>query len=570
MRTRRYIKLAILTIIFSLISFFLLLISFKIIGFDYNSGKYYQEDKIVIFLVVLFSVAAGLAARSRLAPWIDSDTGPLLPRTNRHLALSRLGQDLAAIGTWRVDAETRRIAWSPAMREMFGIEEAEMRDMAQSDVLALLDADSRKRADRLLNRLLTEGEPYRTDVTVNRPNGETRLLLINATPEYDRHGTIVAAIGTGRDVTAEARLTAELTKFYEQFKTVTDNMPVMFAYLDSDLRFRFVNHALEKWYAASANDLIGRRPSDFHDRTQYDFLEEGLHKAVGGEEAAFEGDVTYPDGRSRSVEIRYIPDKSASDEVRGVFAIVLDVTKRVSAERKYHLSQRMEAIGLLSSQIAHDLNNSLGIAKGSLRLLEKGIGQAEDRKMRHWIGQIASAIESGEQSIDRLISFSRGQPSNATAFDVGACLKALEDILTMTLGHSARLEMTIADGLPRVSCDRAALETALVNLTTNAKDACAAGGGTVRVAVECLTRTLDGDEAPRPYIVIHVGDDGAGMDRETRQKALEPFFTTKEDGKGTGLGLSAVYDFARKSGGDLKIESEPGQGTRITLLLPSV
>jgi signal transduction histidine kinase/CheY-like chemotaxis protein len=229
-------------------------------------------------------------------------------------------------------------------------------------------------------------------------------------------------------------------------------------------------------------------------------------------------------------------------------------------------SQKLESMGQLTGGVAHDFNNLLTPIVGSLDLLQRrGFGGERERRL------IEGAVQSAERArtlVQRLLAFARRQPLQATAIDIGKLVHNLTDLITSTCGPRIRLEIAIADDLPPARADANQIEMALLNLTVNARDAMPDGGTlTISATRDDLAADRDGLRAGG-YVHLIVTDTGTGMDDETIAKAIEPFFTTKGVGQGTGLGLSMVHGLTAQLGGELTIESAPGQGTAIHLWLP--
>jgi nitrogen-specific signal transduction histidine kinase len=242
--------------------------------------------------------------------------------------------------------------------------------------------------------------------------------------------------------------------------------------------------------------------------------------------------------------------------------------RRQTEEQLAH-SQRLDAIGQLTGGIAHDFNNLLTIISGSLQLMEIELGERPETA-----GLIATALRSvgrGAELTTKLLAFARRQRLSPAAVDPVALLRDIEAMLRRTLGESIQLRVERPDALPAAHADATQLDTALVNLALNARDAMPRGGEILLTAHEHTVVDAHGEEglAPGRYIVFSVQDTGHGMAPETLARAVEPFFTTKEMGRGSGLGLSMVYGFARQSGGALTIDSRLGYGTRVDLTLPA-
>jgi len=250
----------------------------------------------------------------------------------------------------------------------------------------------------------------------------------------------------------------------------------------------------------------------------------------------------------------------------------VETTARRQAEEALRQSQKMEAVGQLTGGIAHDFNNLLTVINGNIDLartrLERA-GGVDPRVMR----PLESALQGAERAAaltQRLLAFSRRQPLQPRPLDLNRLVLGMSELLRRSLGETIELEVSTSPALWKVEADPNQLEAAILNLAVNARDAMRAGG---RLRIETSNAHLDescdgGELAPGPYAVVRVTDSGCGMPEEVRARVFEPFFTTKEVGRGTGLGLSMVYGFIKQSGGHVQLESQPGCGTTVTLLLP--
>ena len=255
--------------------------------------------------------------------------------------------------------------------------------------------------------------------------------------------------------------------------------------------------------------------------------------------------------------------------MRRTRALYAEAERRDLAEQALRQSQKMEAVGQLTGGVAHDFNNLLTIIIGNLGIAKRGVVEARAERA---LNNALVGAERAAQLTQRLLAFSRRQPLNPRVLDINKLIVAISDLLTRTLGENIQLETISGAGLWKVEVDASEMESTLLNLALNARDAMPDGG---KLTIETGNAYLDEEYcrkhegiAPGQYILIAVSDSGAGMSAETIDRAFEPFFTTKEAGKGTGLGLSQVYGFMKQSGGHVKIYSEPGEGTTIKLYLP--
>ncbi len=253
-------------------------------------------------------------------------------------------------------------------------------------------------------------------------------------------------------------------------------------------------------------------------------------------------------------------------------AAVRERTERLmAAEAQLRQAQKMEAVGQLTGGIAHDFNNMLAVVIGALDLMERRITQGRTDIERYLVAARDGASRAAALT-QRLLAFSRRQPLAPTALDVNDMLSGMIELLVRTLGEGVVIETRFARRLEPVLADRNQLENVVLNLAVNGRDAMPQGG---TLTIETEQRTLGAAEADRyeimadDYVEIRIRDTGTGMPPEVAARAFDPFFTTKGVGKGTGLGLSQVFGFVRQSGGHVTIDSEPGRGTCVRVLLPA-
>ena len=244
--------------------------------------------------------------------------------------------------------------------------------------------------------------------------------------------------------------------------------------------------------------------------------------------------------------------------------------QRSHTEEQLFQSQRLEALGQLTGGVAHDFNNLLTVVSGNLQMLEERV--AADALSANLVKAALRATGRGADLTRKLLAFARRQTLRPRAIDARQLLASLADILARTLGANIDVHSVVDDGLPPIKADPGMLDTALLNLAVNARDAMPNGGTLVfsaRLAdVDAGFAARADGLAPGRYLLVSVADSGAGMSDEVLARAFEPFFTTKEHGKGSGLGLSLVYGFAKQSGGHVQATSAPGIGTTVNLYLP--
>jgi PAS domain S-box-containing protein len=246
--------------------------------------------------------------------------------------------------------------------------------------------------------------------------------------------------------------------------------------------------------------------------------------------------------------------------------VLAEVSQRERAEEQLRQAQKMEAIGQLTGGVAHDFNNLLMAVLGNLELLRKHV--AGDAKATRLIDGALQGAQRGASLTQRLLAFARRQDLQVGPVDLGMLVAEMKDLLQRSVGSRIAVEVAASGHLPPVSADANQVELALLNLAVNARDAMP-DGGTIRIELNRVEEKTPSDSlAPGSYVVLSVIDQGSGMDAATVQKAIEPFFSTKELGKGTGLGLSMVHGLALQLHGRLTLKSSVGKGTTAELWIP--
>ncbi|MCZ7596939.1 MAG: response regulator [Gammaproteobacteria bacterium] len=234
--------------------------------------------------------------------------------------------------------------------------------------------------------------------------------------------------------------------------------------------------------------------------------------------------------------------------------------------------QKMESIGQLSGGVAHDFNNLLSVIQGNLQLLSRQREIVGNEQAARWLAAARDAVSRGADLTRRLLAFSRQQQLEKTNIDVAAQLKDMNALLQRLIGETIELDTSIEEGLPPIQSDRSQFENTILNLAINARDAMESGGVLIikarLVDVDAEFARLAADLEPGEYVRITVSDSGIGMSADVKQRAFEPFFSTKEIGKGTGLGLSSVFGYMKQIGGHVTLDSEEGLGTTVSLYFP--
>ena len=410
------------------------------------------------------------------------------------------------------------------------------------------------------------GDSVTFERALTLPNGTVRNYQSTYLPHFDEHGQVigcyVVSVNISARVVAEHKLQQETAN---RLRLITDNLPAWIAYTDVDQRYRFVNKTCADWYLRPAEEIIGKTVSELTGRN-YEKLRPYIETVLEGEQVTFVEDFSYPDGVTRNVQVNYIPHFGAGGSVEGYFSLIEDFSALQHAEARLRQSLKMEAIGQLTGGVAHDFNNLLAVITSNAELLGDMFGENQ------LLTTIERAATRGGELTARLLAFSRQQELQPQAVDLKIFIPGLLDLLGRTLGEQIRILVDVPVDIWPVFADPGQLDNALLNLSINARDAMPAGG---TLEIECSNielRTGDmrlGDEFKAgSYVQITVRDTGVGMSEATLEHAFEPFYTTKGVGEGSGLGLSMVYGFAKQSGGDVVIRSDPHKGVEVRIFLP--
>jgi len=397
------------------------------------------------------------------------------------------------------------------------------------------------------------------------------------------------------------RKDGELIGFAKVTRDMTEQRAAQRAALESERRFRLLVQSVTdyaifmldpdghvaNWNAGAARikgyeayEIVGQHFSRFY--TPEDFDAGAPARAL--ETARRDGRYEAEGWRLRKDGARFwahvVLDAIHDDDgtLIGFAKITRDLTERREAQRQLEQSreqlfqaQKMEAVGQLTGGLAHDFNNLLAGIIGSLEISRTRIAQGRIGEIERYIGAALGAASRAAALTHRLLAFARRQTLDPKPTDANRLVANMEELVRRTVGPAIKVETVLAIGLWEALCDTNQLESAILNLCINSRDAMPDGG---RLTMETANTWLDAIGArqrnmqPGQYVAVSVSDTGAGMPPEVQERAFDPFFTTKPIGQGTGLGLSMVYGFAKQTGGEVRIYSEVGHGTTVTIYVP--
>jgi len=399
---------------------------------------------------------------------------------------------------------------------------------------------------------------------------ESRGLLLGALFVHDEKsrqfsqqgielGQILASFGA--EAIQAAQATEDLAESQERLSKIVENSPSAISLKNLEGHYLLTNSKFDDWFGPGCD---AGRPG--WDRTRAEFVPDSTVLASGGA-INREIEVTLADGVKHSVLLTRFRVVDGAGKPVGVGTIGTDITEQRLAEHRLRQAQRIEALGQLTGGIAHDFNNLLSVILGNLRLLHEEVAGQPD--VREYLKEALDATKAGAELTSRLLAFGRGQTLRPEMTDIRALVQGMSRMLERTLGAGIAIRLELASDLWQAKIDRNQLETSLLNVAINARDAMPNGGELViradNVALSQNDVLSRPEVSPGDYVALSVTDCGIGMPPDVLSKAIQPFFTTKGPGQGSGLGLSMVYGFVKQSEGHLELVSEVRQGTTVSL-----
>jgi PAS domain S-box-containing protein len=433
----------------------------------------------------------------------------------------------------------------------------------------LIHPDDVRRITEEVHRNLASGlSEYWLEYRIVTRAGEARWVHDQTKIERDTNGLPVCAQGIVQDITNLKRSEQALHIQATALEAAANAIVIT----DRDGVIEWVNPAFLESTGYTLDHAKGKRPADLVSSGQQDqgFYEDLWATILRGE--VWRGQVVNrrKDGELRTEEMTITPVRAEHGGISHFIAVKQDITDRLALEEQLHRAQRLESIGQLTGGVAHDFNNILTVVLGNAEMLSEEL--EGDQRLGPMAEMIAKGAQRGAELTHRLLAFARKQALNPEVVKVNALVSGMGELLQRALGEHVEVQNVFSGALWPALVDAAQLESAVLNLAINARDAMPDGG---KLVIEVRNIELDDDYAarevdvqPGQYVLLAVSDSGCGIAKEDLERVLEPFYTTKEKGKGTGLGLSMVYGFVKQSKGHMKLYSEPGVGTTVKLYLP--
>jgi PAS domain S-box-containing protein len=482
--------------------------------------------------------------------------------------------DSMSEGLVAADEQGRFMLWNPAAERIVGMgpSATPAEHWNQHYGVFFSDGETPLPTDQNPLTLAIAGQANSAIIFVrNEKVPDGAYLEIYASPLRDSNGATRGGVTAFRNITERRRAEEKARQSEEKFAKAFRSSPIGMSITTlAEGRYVDVNQSLLKMIGYEESEVVGHTSTELNIWWVPGQRAEMLatlrrNSSIRSLEVAFRT----KQGTMRAVSISM--ETISLDGLECILTTATDVTETKNLEQQLRQSQKMEALGQLTGGIAHDFNNLLGVIVGNLDLLERSVARDETALKRVQAAQRASL--RGADLTRRLLAFSRREQLNPAPVAVEPAIEEMVALAARTLGPEIKISIRCDADLPQIFVDAAALENALLNLALNARDAMPKGGSLI---VSAHLTDLSGSHAlaqageltAGDYVRIAVSDTGHGMSRETLERAFEPFFTTKPRDKGTGLGLAMVYGFIKQSGGAIRLYSEPGFGTTVSLYLP--
>lgn len=499
----------------------------------------------------------------------------------------------AIIGTWFWDLPTDRFTVDEAFARAFGLDPAIGRTgLSLAQVVATVHPDDQAGLAQAINTVITRGGHYAHQYRVRRADGHYYWIEANGRVDLAPDGTGLFFPGVLIDVESRRAVEAERDRAILKLRALNEELeqkvlaqalargrtwqlsPDVLGVLNAEGFMESSNPAWETTLGWTEDEVAATPFLDFihpDDRARTEAVWRNA-LAHGIPALRFENRYRHKSGGWRWLSWVAVPDDGK------VYCSARDIS--VERERQAELeraheqlrhSQKMEAVGQLTGGLAHDFNNLLAGVAGSLDLIKLRLAQGRSGEIERYVGVAQGATRRAAALTHRLLAFSRRQTLAPRATCVNTMVEGMLDMIRRTVGPGVRVEPDYSSAPWAALVDQSQLENALLNLCINARDAMPDGG---RIAIATANRVFDADTAhghelpAGDYLALSVSDTGTGMAPDVLAKAFDPFFTTKPLGQGTGLGLSMIYGFAKQSGGQVHIDSEPGHGTTVSIYLP--
>ena len=421
-------------------------------------------------------------------------------------------------------------------------------------------------------KYLVTGACYNEELFMQKKDGSLTTVLLTMSAQRSDKGRIERSICYLQDVTQRKVAEIASNQADMRFRSAFTAASVGMAIVTPTGLIEVANTALKEFTGRPDLETATFAFDEMLHKDDRQAYLNGVRKLLSGEVSQFKQELRFVNGDAAPIygNVSVCLNRNEKGDTEQLIVQVVDVSERRQAAQRLQKAQKMEAIGQLTGGLAHDFNNLLTIIIGNLQLLDGKI--VADEKAIKRLAEAQDAARKGSELTRQLLAFARKQDLEPREVAVNDLVKGMEALVARTLGENMELKVHLMPGEPKVSIDPSQLESSILNLSINARDAMANGG---KLTIETQPAYLDQayadkypDVTPGHYVMVAVTDTGSGMTPELLDKVFQPFFTTKSAGKGSGLGLSMVYGFIKQSGGHINVYSEVGHGTSFKMYLP--
>jgi len=486
-----------------------------------------------------------------------------------------VAQRVAGFGSWEWNALTNEVHVSDEMLHIMGLEPGEMEPTPNLDELQLVHPeDADVVSDAILRAMQSEEAPYSIDYRIIRRDGQITYVRGEGEGVFDKHGVLLKVRGTVNDISDRKRAEQALRDREAYIRAVIDNAAVAIVTSDDSGIIQTFNPMAEKIFGYQPNEVVGNgldmlMPGDTsreHNGYMQSYNESGKGAIIG----VGSREVTGLHKNGHEIPLELAISEMQTSGGRQFIGNIIDISARKHTERQLRAAQRLEAVGQLTGGVAHDFNNLLMAIQ--LNLVFPLPFVKSDAEHTEYVESSLHAVGRGAELTQRLLAFSRRQDLRPERVDVSERIREISLLLNRALGGSITVQLRLKDDLWAARVDVGQLENALLNLAINARDAMEGAG---KLVIETSNIWLDDDPEfasgkvqAGEYIRVAVQDSGTGMTDDVLARVYEPFFTTKEVGEGSGLGLSMIFGFVKQSDGHIRIESDLGHGTTVSMYFP--
>ena len=563
--------------------------------FPLDAAKYYLDDlevirtrapRVGIIETVRDPTGRNVVLETAKVPVVEPDgtvTGIIvmsqdITERERAMALLHASQQrltlatkAAHIGIWDWNVREDRMVWDQQMRQLYGLQPQDSSGSVEVWQTRLHPED-RTRAEAEIAAALEGRLNFNTEFRVIWPEGEVRDIEAHALVIRDVDGSAERIIGVNWDITDRRQAEKKLREREERFRHLIENVSDVIVVVDHTGAITFQSPSTQRVLGYQPDEVTGHRFTEFIHQEDQDKASRGMERALSDNLPGLpvEYRIHHRDGTWRIFQSsgRMMIDPAGA---RQVVVNSRDITEARKLEEQFLRAQRLEAVGTLSSGIAHDLNNILAPILLIVPMLKEKQPDPKDAEM---LTMIEKAAQRGADIIKQLLTFSRGIEGERGPVQIRHILTEMATLMHETFPRQISILRQIAPDLWTVNADATQIHQVLMNLCVNARDAMT-GDGKLTVAARNVVLSV-AEAAREPlakagrYVCITVSDTGEGIPRENLARIFEPFFTTKEVGKGTGLGLSTVRGIVTSHGGFLTVYSEPNRGTSFNVYLPAI